>query len=266
MKRWLLASAITLPFLAMAAPPLADYPLPPKVLDPCPGASPCVVDPNLAVRTVVAGLTGPTSMAFLPNDDFDLDLLVLERRSGKVRHFRRDSPVGTTSEVAPLPLDLKVNSAGTRGLLGIALHPDFANPLNRWVYLFWTETTASMDSNNRSLVPVSGNRVDRYLWNGFSLTFDRNLINLRALQEQPPPMSDNQAPASHIGGVLRFGPDGKLYVAVGDVGRRGWMQNLECGTALLCPGSDDNLGGPQPDDKHLTGIILRLNDDGTTPK
>jgi hypothetical protein len=72
------------------------------------------VDPNLAVRTVVAGLTGPTSMAFLPNDDFDLDLLVLERRSGKVRHFRRDSPVGTTSEVAPLPLDLKVNSAGTR--------------------------------------------------------------------------------------------------------------------------------------------------------
>jgi glucose/arabinose dehydrogenase len=174
--------------------------------------------------------------------------------------------VGTTSEVAPLPLDLKVNSAGTRGLLGIALHPDFANPLNRWVYLFWTETTASMDSNNRSLVPVSGNRVDRYLWNGFSLTFDRNLINLRALQEQPPPMSDNQAPASHNGGVLRFGPDGKLYVAVGDVGRRGWMQNLECGTALLCPGSDDNLGGPQPDDKHLTGIILRLNDDGTTPK
>jgi glucose/arabinose dehydrogenase len=205
-------------------------------------------------------------MAFLPNDDFDLDLLVLERRSGKVRHFRRDSPVGTTSEVAPLPLDLKVNSAGTRGLLGIALHPDFANPLNRWVYLFWTETTASMDSNNRSLVPVFGNRVDRYLWNGFSLTFDRNLINLRALQEQPPPMSDNQAPASHNGGVLRFGPDGKLYVAVGDVGRRGWMQNLECGTALLCPGSDDNLGGPQPDDKHLTGIILRLNDDGTTPK
>jgi hypothetical protein len=44
---------------------------------PDPGASPYVVDPNLAVRTVVDHLDAPTGMAFLPNNDVDLDLLVL---------------------------------------------------------------------------------------------------------------------------------------------------------------------------------------------
>jgi aldose sugar dehydrogenase len=48
------------------------------------------------------------------------------------------------------------------------------------------------------------------------------------------------------------------------VGRRGQLQNLEDG-----PGgptrADDQFGGPEPDDAHLTGVILRLNDDGSTP-
>jgi hypothetical protein len=42
------------------------------------------------------------------------------------------------------------------------------------------------------------------------------------------------------------------------------MQNLLNGP--LGPGqNDDNFGGPEPDDAHLTGVILRLNDDGTAP-
>jgi Glucose / Sorbosone dehydrogenase len=51
---------------------------------------------------------------------------------------------------------------------------------------------------------------------------------------------------------------------VGDVGRRGWLQNLANGP--FGPGmADDAFGGPQPDNAHLAGAILRLNDDGTTP-
>jgi glucose/arabinose dehydrogenase len=71
--------------------------------------------------------------------------------------------------------------------------------------------------------------------------------------------------------VIAFGPDERLYVIVGDLGRRGALQNLPCGpTATACDGPedvtpDDQFGGPEPDDEHLTGVILRLNEDGSTP-
>ena len=73
-----------------------------------------------------------------------------------------------------------------------------------------------------------------------------------------------EARGTHDGGVVRFGPDGKVYAIVGDTGRRGQMQNLEFGP--FGPGiPDDQFGGPAPDDAHFTGVIVRLNDEGTTP-
>src|SRR5258706_2373060 len=47
---------------------------------------------------------------------------------------------------------------------------------------------------------------------------------------------------------------------MGDNGRRGLLQNNQLG-----PVPDDQFGGPEPDNNHLTGFILRLNDDGSTP-
>jgi glucose/arabinose dehydrogenase len=73
---------------------------------------------------------------------------------------------------------------------------------------------------------------------------DRNLIKLRAFQHDvtnivPPATS---APlGNHNGGVIRFGPDGKLYIIYGDNGRRGQLQNLV-------------------DNAHFTGVIIRLSD------
>jgi glucose/arabinose dehydrogenase len=52
---------------------------------------------------------------------------------------------------------------------------------------------------------------------------------------------------------------------MGDQGRRGWLQNLPSGPFLTAPQTDDTFGGPAPDNAHLSGVILRLNPDGTTP-
>jgi glucose/arabinose dehydrogenase len=214
-----------------------------------------MLDANLGVRAVIGGLSQPVNMAFIGPGDF----LFLEKATGMVRRV-------TNGVLAANPvLDLAVNSASERGLLGIALHPRF--PATPWVYLFWTESTTGADTNILSETPVLGNRVDRFMWDGATLTLVQNLIKLRALQED----ATNATPANptgqrgnHDGGVIAFGHDGKLYIFMGDNGRRGQTQNLVDGP--FGPGiPDDQFGGPQPDNAHLTGVVIRLNDDGSTP-
>ena len=232
-------------------------------------AGPSVVDPDLQVRTVASGLAQPTSAAFIGDDD----VLALEKATGKVKRLRLSSSgQATVTEV----LDLPVNSASERGLLGIAVHPEF--PRRPFVYLSWTESTSGQDSTALPDVPLLGNRVDRFQWNGTTLTRERPIIALRARQNDATNVGPDGAVierGNHDGGKIVFGRDGKLYVEVGDVGRRGQMQNLPDGpggVALPFPDpatgglTDDQYGGPEPDDAHLTGVVLRLNADGTTPR
>jgi uncharacterized repeat protein (TIGR01451 family) len=207
-------------------------------------ASPTMFDENLTVSTVIAGLDQPTGMAFIGANDF----LVLERATGKVQRI-------VNSALHSTPLDLAVNNASERGLLSIALHPRFSQ--NGFVYLFWTESSTGTDTANIDQIALLGNRVDRYIWNGSALTFDRNLIKLRALQQD----AGQPSRGNHNGGVVRIGPDGKVYIIFGDNGRRGFLQNIKSDG----PVPDDQFGGPEPDNAHLTGVILRLNDDGSTP-
>jgi glucose/arabinose dehydrogenase len=239
---------------------------------------PAVLDPNLRVRTVVSGLTTPSTMAFLGPNDF----LIAEKNTGQVKRVVNGVVQGTV-------LDLSVNNASERGLLGMALHPSF--PSNPGVYLYWScrstvepsgdpflpeeevcsdaAITGLPDSADTLQVPLRGNRVDRFEWNGSALVYRQNLLMLRSFQHDggpnPPGQGDSAQPArgNHDGGVLAFGADGKLYVAVGDLGRRGEMQNLEDGPTP--PTDDDQFGGPEPDNAHLSGVILRLNDNGSTP-
>src|SRR5215510_853711 len=220
-----------------------------------------VMDPNLQVTTVLnSGITQPIGIVFLSQNDF----LVLEKASGQVKRV-----INNVIQATPV-LDLAVNSNSERGLLSLVLHPRF--PATPFVYVRWTQSSTGADSGVNTAVPLLGNRVDRFIWNGSTLTLAQNIIRLRSLQtdniEVPGhPGTNNANPAgNHNGGVMRFGPDGKLYIFMGDQGRRGWLQNLANGPFETAPFVDDNFGGPAPDNAHLSGVILRLNDDGSSPR
>ncbi len=180
-------------------------------------------DPNLQVEQVVEGLSFPTSMAFIGPDD----ILILQKGDGWVRQV-----VGGVLQPGQV-LDVAVDNSSERGLLGIAVHPDF--PGKPSVYLYYTQSSTGNDTSG-SPTPL-GNRVYRYTWDGSAL------INPTLILDLPVTPGPN-----HDGGIIIFGPDDKLYVVIGDLNRNGQLQNFPTGLP--------------PDD---TGVILRLNDDGTIP-
>ena len=221
--------------------------------------APTVLDPKLEVRTVTTGLSQPVQMQFVRDNEF----WVLEKATGQIKRVRD----GGTPEVI---LDLAVNSNSERGLLGITLDNDFRR--TGTLFLYWSESTTGADSTAGDTVPLLGNRLDRYHWDGSTLTFEKTIHRGRAYQEDATNRTNPAVPlyrGNHNGGVLRTGPDNKIYLQVGDTGRRGQTQNLIDGPFPIDGGiftPDDQFGGPDTTNDHLTGVILRLNQDGTGPR
>ena len=107
-------------------------------------------------------------------------------------------------ELLPTPfVQLTVDASGERGLIGVTLHPDFAN--NGWVYAYYTTTQGG-----------THNRISRFVANGDVSGGETVLVDLPALSSA----------ANHNGGALHFGIDGKLYVGVGDNANSAHAQDL----------------------------------------
>ncbi len=193
-----------------------------------------LVDSSLTYETVVSsGIAFPIAIEFLSPDDPSRFFLI-EKNSGRVKLVQNGTVVATV-------LDLPVNNASERGLLGIALHPDFAT--NGYVYLYYTRSSTGSDTSTQSA--WLDNRVERYTWNGSALVNPVLIVNF------PRDPAQNNGP-NHDGGVILFGPDGKLYGVTGDL-NRGFLDNprIEQNTSTTAVAG---VGG-----------IFRLNPDGSIP-
>ena len=157
---------------------------------------PIINDPNLQVEIFVEGLSFPTSMSFIDNNN----ILVLEKEEGTVRLISN----GILQEQPVLKVDVISNNE--RGLLGIAIMN------NDTVFLYYTESSSSSEDNE----PL-GNRVYKYQWN----EEEKILVNPKLILDLPAIPGPN-----HNGGKLAIGPDNYLYVVIGDLNHEGKLQNI----------------------------------------
>jgi aldose sugar dehydrogenase len=162
-------------------------------------AQPSVVGDDLNIEAVVEGLSSPTGMTFLD----DNNILVLEKR-GNVRLVAN----GILQE-QPI-LHVPVNAEGESGLLGVAISNGSAGSnqdiTNTNVFLYYTEAD-----------PLR-NRIYKYQWDGKILTNPTLILDLPA---GPRP--------NHNGGKITIGPDGYLYAVIGNLNRDGQLQNFADG-------------------------------------
>jgi glucose/arabinose dehydrogenase len=144
--------------------------------------SPLEKNNTLEITVVANNLDTPWGIAFLP----DGSMLVTERK-GTLLHIERNGDSTLVAEIQ----DAK--EVGEGGLLGIALHPEFAS--NKYVYFYYTY---SVDRHN------TFNRVVR-------MQYDNNkLQNMEIIVDRIP------GAINHNGGRIAFGPDKFLYITTGD--------------------------------------------------
>jgi len=159
----------------------------------------------------LTGLSNATAFAQAPDGR-----LFVAQQGGTLRVVKNGALLST-----PFHTFSGVDSSGERGLIGVTLHPSFAS--NGWVYVHYTTTEVATHNRISRLVAVGD------VSNGG----EDKLVDLPALTSA----------TDHNGGALHFGPDGKLYVGVGNNTVNANSQSLS--TPL--------------------GKLLRFNDDGSIP-
>jgi glucose/arabinose dehydrogenase len=153
---------------------------------------------NLKAEQVISGLQAPLDMAFPGNGD----ILVAEQ-TGKIRLIKNGKLVNeplldiSSKLIKTMPVDV-------RGLLGFAIHPKFNS--NHKVYVFYSAPLTAEGADHKTVIA-------EYTLSNNSTPVDPNSGRILFTVDNPG-QGDN-------GGCLRFGPDGYLYIAMGDGGGGG---------------------------------------------
>ena len=201
--------------------------LAPLLLLAAPPACADAPDPGWVVEEVVTGLGPTTDVAFLPDGR-----MVIAEKTGALKLREKDGAVRLSAQ-------LRVDSRSEKGLLGVAVDPAFATTRRLFLYYSLADE-AGGTSLDRHRVVSAPLRADGTLDLGAAAVLVRGL----------------RGPANHDGGGLEIGPDGMLYVGVGDTG---------CN-------SGDPPEPPAPPTNyfatcltHANGKILRVALDGSIP-
>lgn len=178
-------------------------------------------------RPIYSGFVSPAALTVLP----DNRVLVVQQ-DGTLRMVKNDTLVSAVFYRVP-----NVEPFVETGCLGITIDPDFLN--NGYVYLYCTVRNGTEYRNRVLRVTASGDAAVP--------GSERTILDLGPI---PPDPVDGSRIYTHLGGAMRFGPDGKLYVAVG--------------------GHENNRVSPPENSfsQRLSspfGKILRINPDGSFP-
>ena len=149
----------------------------------------------LTTIRVASGLSNPIFVTHAPGDYERL--FILEQR-GRIRILKGGQVLSTSF----LDISTQVSLGGEQGLLGLAFHPDFAN--NRQFYINYTDNAGDTVVARYTASESDPDRADP---DGDTILFV------------------GQPFSNHNGGWIDFGPDGYLYIALGDGGDQGDPNN-----------------------------------------
>jgi glucose/arabinose dehydrogenase len=142
------------------------------------------------------GYSAPTSMEFAPDGR-----LFVTQQGGALRVHppNQTSPLGTPF------LTVTTNSSGERGLLSVTLDPNFMS--NGFVYVYYTATAPTVHNRISRFTAVDANPDPAVYAPGNTAVAGNELILMDL---------ETLGATNHNGGAMHFGPDGKLYIAVGE--------------------------------------------------
>lgn len=154
---------------------------------------------SVKLQKMADGLHSPVAAAFTPDG-----LMLVCEQTGQIRILDNDK----LNEVPFLDLESKlVKISGAydeRGLLGIALHPDYGN--NKKFYVYYSAPSSVGGSDHQSIIA-------EFKTSSNPLVADASSERILLTVQQPE--------SNHNGGDLKFGPDGYLYIGMGDGGGAG---------------------------------------------